>query len=139
MTTKIIELYTQLLKYLNKYLIILGFPGGSVVNNLPLMQETQVQSLDWEDALEKGMATPSRIIACRIPGTEEPGSSCGCKESKMTEHLTLRFDYLISSKIIFFQLRQKKKKKISLWKNTIFGEVDKKVRFMCVGNTLIKC
>ena len=37
------------------------------------MQETQVQSLDWEDPLEKGMATHSNILAWRIPWTEEPG------------------------------------------------------------------
>ena len=33
----------------------------------------QVQSLDWEDALEEGMATHSSILAWRIPWTEEPG------------------------------------------------------------------
>ena len=43
-----------------------------MVKNLPAMQETQVQSLDQEDALEKGMATHSSI-AWRIPWTEEPG------------------------------------------------------------------
>ena len=43
------------------------------VKNLPVMQETQVQSLGWEDPLEKGMATHSRIRAWRIPGTAEPG------------------------------------------------------------------
>ena len=32
----------------------MGFPGGSVVKNLAAMQETQVQSLGWEDLLEKG-------------------------------------------------------------------------------------
>ena len=32
------------------------------VKNLPMMQETCVQSLDWEDSLEKGMATPSSIL-----------------------------------------------------------------------------
>ena len=37
------------------------------------MQETQVPSLGWADPLEKGMATPSRILAWRIPRTEEPG------------------------------------------------------------------
>ena len=37
------------------------------------MQETQVQSLDQEDPLEKGMATHSSILACEIPWTEEPG------------------------------------------------------------------
>ena len=40
-----------------------GFPGGSVVKNLPVMQETQVQSLGWEDPLEKEMATHSSILA----------------------------------------------------------------------------
>ena len=37
------------------------------------MQETQVQSLDQEDPLEKGMATHSSILAWRNPRTEEPG------------------------------------------------------------------
>ena len=37
------------------------------------MQETWVQSLGWEDPLEKEMATHSSILAWRIPGTEEPG------------------------------------------------------------------
>ena len=40
--------------------------------NLPAMQETQVLSLGMEDALEKGMATHSSILAWRIPWTEEP-------------------------------------------------------------------
>ena len=39
----------------------------------PAMQQTQVQSLDWEDSLEKGMATHSSTLAWRIPWTEEPG------------------------------------------------------------------
>ena len=42
-----------------------------VKNHLP-MQETQVQSLSWEDALEEGLATHSSIPAWRIPWTEEP-------------------------------------------------------------------
>ena len=37
------------------------------------MRETQVQSLDWEDTLEKEMATHSSILAWRIPWTEETG------------------------------------------------------------------
>ena len=44
-----------------------------MVKNLPAMQETWVQSLVWEDPLEKGMATHSRILAGRIWLTEEPG------------------------------------------------------------------
>ena len=38
-----------------------------LVKNLPAMQETQVQSLDWENPLEKGMETHFRILAWRIP------------------------------------------------------------------------
>ena len=38
------------------------------------MQETQVQSLGWEDSLEEGMTTHSSILAWKIPWTEEPGS-----------------------------------------------------------------
>ena len=43
------------------------------VKNLPAMQETVVQSLSWENPLEKGMATHSSILAWIIPWTEEPG------------------------------------------------------------------
>ena len=48
------------------------FPGGSVVKNLPAMQETWVQFLGWEDPLEKEMAAHCNILAWRIPWTE-PG------------------------------------------------------------------
>ena len=41
--------------------------------NLPAIQETWVQSLGWEDPLEKGITTHSSILAWRIPWTEEPG------------------------------------------------------------------
>ena len=44
-----------------------------MVENLPAMWETQVQSLDWEDPLEKGMAAHSSILAWRIPWTQELG------------------------------------------------------------------
>ena len=43
------------------------------VENLPVRQDIWVQSLGWEDHLEKGMATHSSILAWRIPWTEEPG------------------------------------------------------------------
>ena len=61
-----------------------GFPGGSVVKNLPAMQEIQVQSLDWEDSLEEGMATHSSIPARKIPWREEPGGP------RSTESLRIR-------------------------------------------------
>ena len=44
-----------------------------VKNHLPVMQETWVQSLSWEDPLEKEMATHSSILAWKILWTEEPG------------------------------------------------------------------
>ena len=49
------------------------------------MQETQIQSLGWEDTPEKGMATHSSILAWRIPWTEEPGGiqSMGLQELDM--------------------------------------------------------
>ena len=49
-----------------------GFPGGSVVKNLPEMQETQIQSLGREDALEKEMATHSITFAWETPRTVDP-------------------------------------------------------------------
>ena len=44
-----------------------------MIKDLPAMPETQVQSLDWEDPLEKGTAAHSSILAWRILWTEEPG------------------------------------------------------------------
>ena len=56
-----------------KIYVHVGFPGGSVVKKLPAQQETWVQSLGWEDLLEKEMATHSSILAWEIPWAEEPG------------------------------------------------------------------
>ena len=57
-----------------------------MVKNLPAIQETQFQSLGWEDLIEERMATHSSILAWRIPWTEEPGGlqSMGHKESDRT-------------------------------------------------------
>ena len=46
---------------------------AQTLKNLPIVQETQVWSLDWEDPLEKGMTVHSSILAWSIPWTEEPG------------------------------------------------------------------
>ena len=62
--------------FLSLSLSLLGFPGGSEVNNLPAMQEPQkmrVQSLDREGPLEEDMASHSSILTWRIPWAEEPG------------------------------------------------------------------
>ena len=45
---------------------------AQMVKHLPVMWETQVQSLDWEDPLEKEMAVHSSILAWRIPWTVKP-------------------------------------------------------------------
>ena len=60
---------------------------AQIVKNLPAKQETWVQSLGWEDTLEKGMATYSSILAWRVPWTENPGSRLQWehKELDMTE------------------------------------------------------
>ena len=50
----------------------MGFPGDSVVKNLPAMQETQVQFLGQEDHMEKEIAPCSGICVLEIPWTEEP-------------------------------------------------------------------
>ena len=46
---------------------------AQIVKNLPAMQETQIQSLSREDALEEEMATHSSILNWRIAWIEEPG------------------------------------------------------------------
>ena len=46
---------------------------AQLVKNLPPVRETWVQSLGWEDPLEKEMATHSSILAWKISWTEEPG------------------------------------------------------------------
>ena len=60
---------------------------AQLLKNPPAMQETQVQSLDGENPLEKGMATHSSILTWRIPWTEEAGGlqSMGQKELDMIE------------------------------------------------------
>ena len=62
-----------------------------MVKNVPAMWETWVKSLGWEDPLEKRMATHSRILAWRIPWTEEPGrlQSMGLQKLDRNDQLSL--------------------------------------------------
>ena len=76
--------------------LLLGLaPGASLmaqtVENLLAMPETWVQSLGWEDLLEKGVATDSNVLIRRIPWTEEPGGATvhGFEELDTTKRLTL--------------------------------------------------
>ena len=83
------------LLYLFHYSIIRASLVAQMVKHLPAMWETQLQSLGWEDLLEKEMATHSSILVWRIPvflSGESHGwrsmvgySSWGRKESDMTE------------------------------------------------------
>ena len=69
------------------------------IKRLPAMQETQVRSLSWEDALEKEMATHSSILAWRIPWTEEPGGlqSMGLQRVRHDWATSLTHSEIISS------------------------------------------
>ena len=64
---------------------------AQLLKNPPAMQETWVQSLSWEDPLEKGKATHSSSLAWRIHGLY---SQWGRKQSDMTEQLSLHFTSL---------------------------------------------
>ena len=66
---------------------------AQTVKHLPKMPETRVQSLGWEDLLEKEMATHSSVLAWRIPWTEEPGrlQYMDFKELDTTERLHIHF------------------------------------------------
>ena len=63
----------------------MGFPGDSVVKNLPTVQETWVKSLGQEDPVEKEMATCSNILAWKMLWTGEPRRlpSMGSQKSQM--------------------------------------------------------
>ena len=68
---------------------------AQMVKNPPAMQEIWVKPLGWEDLLEEGMTTHSRILAWRIPWTEEPGGlqSMGLQRvghDRATKHSTNR-------------------------------------------------
>ena len=70
-----------------------GFPGGTDSKQSACKAEPWVQSLGQEDPLGKGMATHSRILAWRIPWTEEPGGlqfMGSLRIEHMTEQLTHR-------------------------------------------------
>ena len=65
-----------------------------MVKNLPAMQETWVRSLGWEDPLEKGMAAHSRILAWRIPWTEEPGGLQSMGSQRIRHNLETNTYYI---------------------------------------------
>ena len=83
--------------FLLQYLCVCGgFPGDSVVKNLPAMWETWVWSLGWEDPLEKDMATLSSVLAWRIPWTEKPGGLQSTGSHSWTQLRRLSSTYIHS-------------------------------------------
>ena len=75
------------------------YKGASLVAQrlkcLPAMQETLVQSLSWEDPLEKEMATHSSILAWRIPWTEESGGLPSTGWQRVGHDFTFTFTFLV--------------------------------------------
>ena len=65
--------------------VYMAFLVAQMVKNQPAMQEIWVQSLGWEDLLEKGLAIHSSILAWKIPWTKEPGE-LQSMESQRVEH-----------------------------------------------------
>ena len=68
-----------------------------LAKNPPAVQETQVQSLGWEDPLEKGMATHSSTLAWRIPRTEEPGGLQSVGSQRVRQDWGTKRNYLPKS------------------------------------------
>ena len=73
-----------------------------MVKNLPAMRETQAQSLNQEDPLEKGMATHSSVLTWRIPWTEEPGGLQSMelqrvRHNQVTNTFTYTYTYVKSN------------------------------------------
>ena len=64
-----------------------------MVKRLPTMRETQVQSVGWEDLLEKEMATHSTILAWRIPWTEESDSLQSMGSQRVGHDFTFTFTF----------------------------------------------
>ena len=67
---------------------------AQLVKNPPAVWEIWVQSLGWEDPLQKGKATHSSILAWRIPWTEEPAKSRLCKEPTLKGRVCKELDMI---------------------------------------------
>ena len=105
-----------------RHLQTLGFPAGSAVKNLPViqeMEETRVWSLGWEDSLEKEMVTHFSVLSVKIQWTEEPGrlQSVGLQRvghDLATEHahnyVHLQWCTIINKLIIILSLKKEKRR-----------------------------
>ena len=92
------HLMFKILEYIHQWASLLA----QTVKNLLALWEILVQSLGWEDPLEKGMATHPSILAWRIPSIEEPGGyipRC-LKELDTTKHTAHLHQRYLSIKLI---------------------------------------
>ena len=81
-----------------------------MVKTPPVMQETGVPSLGWEDPLEEGMATHSSILAWEFPGAEEPGglqSTSICLKAAMVKGQEVLSDSVDSELVQLMPLNHK--------------------------------
>ena len=80
---------------------------AQTVKHLPTMRETQVQSLDQEDLLEKEMATHSSILAWKIPWTEKPGGlqvqGVAKSRTRLSDFTSLHFSELYTNGVLQLQ------------------------------------
>ena len=99
-------IYPEISTFKYNYLSFRASLVTQTVKNLPAMWETQVQPLDQEDPLEKGMAIHSSILAWRIPWTKESGGPWNHKELDMTKRLHLHFhlSFMLPNPVEIFSL-----------------------------------
>ena len=71
-----------------------------MVKNPPVMQETRVHSLGWEDPLEEEMATHSIILAWGIPWTEDPAGLQFMGSQRVRHSLAAEYTHAISSVVM---------------------------------------
>ena len=102
---------------------------AQLVKNLPAMQQNQVRSLDQEDPLEKRKATPSSILACRIPWTVQ---YMGSQELDTTEQLSLSFIIISASHVMrWFTITRK-----NVFINFSFAKIPQKLGFLLLSLNL---
>ena len=90
----------SLYDYLYLHIIIIWASQVAQWYRIPLpIQGTWVQSLDWEDPLEKEMATHFSVLAWEIPWTEEPGGlpPRGSQTVRLSTYVTITIYYLCSN------------------------------------------
>ena len=117
-----------------------------MVKNLPAMRETWVQSLGWEDSLEKGMATHSSILAWRIPWAEEPDEleSMGSQRVRpkwATRHSTARHEQGWKGRLKGPNIQNNNAMSSgkSIWQQSLCPCLTKVPRLLCDSELVLLC